>query len=279
MSLRLRIVLAVLLLVVLQGGIVRAAVAFGSISLTAGAGTTAVAVPYPTGISAGDMLVLCVSFKYPGTGAVTTPAGWTVPVNNQGFGNSGPPAADSGSNGVWLFWREATGAEAGDLAVAIPGGNTALGVIARYTKAGGTTWSVAAAGGGDSTTAGTTVWTWTGSTDPGVESGDMVIACNGVNTDLITFTGHVLTQTGVTYATATERWDSVTTQGDDSGLFVADALATAGTSSAPPVYTAVSSAVATNRPAGGGVALRMREVGVASSGWPLGSRQLLLSGH
>lgn len=229
-------------------------VAFGTLS-SSDDGTTQLLIPYPASISAGDLLVACVVNKYP-TNAPTDPSEFALPSNARGEGGSGSAGVDTGTVYASVYVKVAEGDESGNLTVDITSGNAGLGYIARYTKTGGT-WSYAATNGADNTASGTT-WVATGAGDPGVQSGDILIACTGQNSNDYAHSAHSFTQTGITFGSATERGEIGSTQGDDLRVIVADAAATAGTSSAAPVYNATHATAGTDAPAGASVILRIR---------------------
>jgi hypothetical protein len=68
-----------------------------------------------------------------------------------------------------------------------------------------------------------------------------------------------------TMAGMTERWDTVTTLGDDARLVVADSECTAGDSTAAGVYTMTATSSSGNAPAGASVGIRLRSAGPGTS--------------
>lgn len=233
-----------------------AAVAFGTVG-TAGSGTTSASIPYPASIAAGDLLIVCLANKYP-TNGPSTPAGWTLPTNGQvSGGDGGGPGVDVGDVYATIFVKEADGSETGNLSITVTSGNSSSGVMARYTKGSGA-WSYAATNGVDSS--GDTSWSITGGADPGVESGDMLVTCTAINTESSAESAHSMSQTGITFGAANERFDNGTTFGDDVGVTTSDHVVSSGTSSAAPVYTATT----TLTPEGATVLLRIREVSSAA---------------
>ena len=233
------------------------AVAFGAIGAGAGQ-VNSINVAYPTGIASGNLLFLCIANKYPPNGPAT-PTGFTAPANNQGTGDPGDgPGIGVGATYATVYYRVADGSESGTVTVSVTSGNALYGVMARYTNATGA-WAVGAANGGDSTAG--TAWSATMGTDPGVQGGDMVLACNANNNNTSLGSAYALSQTGVTYGTATERLDNSTSFGDDVGIKFADHAVTSGTSSAAPVHTWTASASA----AGGTALLRIRESGTSTN--------------
>lgn len=234
-----------------------AAIAFGSISASIGStsGST-LSIAYPASISAGDLLIVCIGNKL--TAATPTkPSGWTAPANASGSGGAGADGEDSGNVNGTLWVKEADGTETGSLSVTITGNNSAAAWMLRYTKAAGTTWGYVATNGTD--TSQDTSWSVTGAADIGVTTGDQMVACGVKNTNTVTGS-EAVTTTGVTYGATSERGDNATSLGNNTGVFVVDASASSGTSSAAPVLTATPSSAA----AGVGIFIRLRETAVAS---------------
>lgn len=258
--------LSVAFALVLWPALASAQIGYGTIGV-AGSGTTAANIPYPASIAAGDLLVVCVANKYP-TNGPTEPsgAGFAAVSGGQGTGGSGGPGVDSGDVYATIYVKVATGGEAGNLALSVPSGNVTTGYMARYTKT-AASWAYAATNGSDNVL--DVNWSVTGAADPGVASGDMVIACSAKNVDSATFSGHTMSQAGVTYAAMNERADGGSSFGDDVGAVLADAAVSSGTSSGVPSYTAT---VAGGGAAGATVMLRIREV---SSGGCTGGFLLL----
>lgn len=84
-----------------------------------GAGATSIAVPYPSGIQADDLLVLHVAFD--GTVATwTTPSGWTQ-IGSQ-------------RNGAAAYYKLATGSETGTLSVTISTTQQLVGAMLRFNQ-------------------------------------------------------------------------------------------------------------------------------------------------
>jgi hypothetical protein len=103
-------------------------------SLTQAPASTCV-VPYPTGIVAGDTLVLCVADSAPTT--VSTPSGWT---------SAKTALSVNGDLSSYVFVKNAAGTETGNLTVSMGASSVAIGVMLRYSGGPGT--SNAAAFGG-----------------------------------------------------------------------------------------------------------------------------------
>lgn len=104
-------------------------VGFGSVATaTAASNTTSLTIARPSGTTAGDLLILVLSKD--GSGAVTTPTGWTL-------SNEGACAGDACRLGV--FWKVAAASEPATYSVSWTGSEQAAGAILRYTGADTTT--------------------------------------------------------------------------------------------------------------------------------------------
>ena len=232
--------------------------AAGAVSAASG---TSVSPAYPASIAAGDLLILLVGMK-PSTansGSVTTPSGWTSVASLTGAGGYGATlGADTGNTNVWAFSKVADGTESGTLAVSVATNNVSWMTIHRLSNATGV-WDVAGATGSDTSAGNVSV---TFSSDPGVTSGDYIVAAMVIPTDVTTptqFSAEAFSQTGVTFGTVTEVVEPDSTTGNDIGGFVIRAAVSSGTSSAAPVMTATAGGTTTNV-RGPAVFVRAREM-------------------
>jgi MSHA biogenesis protein MshQ len=225
-------------------------------------GTTSLSVAYPTGIQAGDQLVLAICNKYP-TNSPSLPSGWSAPSNSQGTGGAGANGNDSGNVYATIFVKVATGSESGNLTVTITSGNSAVAQMALYRKAADKNWENVCTNGADNTAG--TDWSVTGAANPGITAADRIFTCSAINTDSYSFSSHAISATGVTFG-AVQADGSGTNLGQDSYCVITDHEVSAGTASAAPVFTMTASGTASDIPAGATVILRMREV---SAGYTL----------
>lgn len=221
-------------------------------------GTTSLTVPYPTGIAAGDLLILTVGNKYP-TNGPTTPTGWTLFQASGGLGTAGN---DSGQVYSTVFVKEAVGTESGNLTVTVTSANTSMARMFRYTKAAGTVWGYAATTGSDNIAGPGRTWNVTGAANPGITAGDVVIVASGLNGNQVTNWTESITATGATFGTVTERQDATSGTGNDMGMIVSEHPVSSGTATAAPDYamTAANGTITTNSPTGASVFLRIREI-------------------
>lgn len=239
-------------------------IAFGAAGAVANTATTTLTLAYPAGITAGQLLVICICNKYP-PNTPTTPvaAGFILAANAQGTGGSGAAGIDTGTVFTTVYYKIAAGTETGNLAITVTGNNAAIGRIFRYTNATGN-WDVSAANGADNTAG--TAWLTTMNVNPGLTTGDWAIVASGINTDAYTYSAQAPAEASTTFGATVERQDSGTTSGQDCALVVTDTPVTAGTSVNPPTYAMTSSGTAANNPAGSSVMLRIREVAAVVAG-------------
>jgi hypothetical protein len=238
-------------------------VGYGTVGTVVAAAAQTLAVPYPTGITAGDALVLTRAAKSETT-AFITPFGWT-PLDDR-TGGTGVLGNDTGQLRLARYWKQADGTETGNLTVDTTPAtvDVQMGVICRYTKAAGATWSLAASGGSDSTTG--TDWSVTAATNPGITAGDLLEVVLAWPTDATrTWTAEVLAATGATISGLMVPLTSgLTALGADMAVRAHLYQCTAGPATAAPVYTATVNS-ATNI-AGPTSVVRLREVFTSSSG-------------
>lgn len=219
-------------------------------------GTTSLSVAYPSGIQAGDLLVMAIANKYP-TNSPATPTDWVIPTNGQQSGGSGANGIDSGNVYATIMVKIATGSESGSLTVNIASGDSAVAEMALYRKAADKSWEYVCTNGSDNTAG--TDWSVTGAVNPGITAGDRMFTCSGINADSFTFSSHAISATGVTFG-AVQADGSGTSLGEDCDAVLTDHVVSSGTASAAPVFTMSASGSAANSPAGATVIMRMREV-------------------
>lgn len=237
-------------------GTTTSAIAFVATS-TAVVGSTALTQTYPLGIQSGDLLVLGVESK-PGTATIVTPAGWTVSPTANPIGGSGANGVDTGTTTTKIFVREADSTDTGTFAVTITTGNSSIGQMAAYRRGTGQNWATSTVGAVDNVP--NTNWSAATTTLLGLQSGDVIVTASGINTDASDFNAPAITATGITFGTEAKIASSTTTTGNDTGLFMTHHFVTAGTDSSGPTLTMTASGQAANRPAGGTVFIRLRQI-------------------
>lgn len=190
-----------------------------------------------------------------------TPTGWTLLSGASKDGGSGSLGADAGQLNTSVFYRIIAGGE-GTVSGSelFPSGvNSATAQTHLFRRSGGTGWTLAATGGAQATT-------FTGDSNPGIASGDVVFCAFGYNTDSNTATASALTATGLT---VTDNFIEFNTNnaGFDSALGGSYHQITAGTASSAPVLDVTGDAGTTR---GSAIFFRMRET---SSGYSLTADQ------
>lgn len=231
-------------------------------------GGTSVAPAYPSGIGAGDALVLIVGMK-PSTangGTVTTPSGWTLRDSLTGAGGYGTTlGADTGNTNLWFFTKDTvTGSETGTLSVTIGTNNVSWAAIVLVPTGGGTL-SYGSADGSRTTapTAGTpfSVTMTDGTSATAFQAGDIALWAMCIPTDATTpaqFATQDITATGATFGTPAELEEPDSQTGNDIGGYIAWDEVISGTSSTAPTITVTASGTVTNV-RGPIVLLRIRE--------------------
>lgn len=215
------------------------AIAFGSIGAVETTDDNTVA--YPSGISAGDGLLLFIAY----VSTVSTPSGWTLIGSFNDSGGSGSRA--------YAFFKTAAGSESGNLT--LTGGLAASAVMVRYTCGAGSTWLVAGDGGPDGDGYNTSLSSTMGS-DPGLVAGDVAVVFTAHDTNQATnaYSAQSISATGIS------AWGSFTERVDQNGTYyrgcVFDGAVVTGTSSAAPIVTATYTSNAT----GPTYLVRLREV-------------------
>lgn len=219
---------------------------------------TSVSPAYPTGIVAGDVLVLIVGMK-PSTanggtigssGAIT---GWTQREAITAQGGYGTTlGADEGNTNLWIYTKDTvSGSESGNLSVTIGTNNVAWGLIVRVPTNGGTiTYGTADGSRATAPTSGTafTNTLTNGTTAPNFEADDMAIWAMCIPTDVLNngFTVPTISSSGTTFGTAVELEEPDSGTGNDIGGYVAYAEATSGSSTAAPTVGATATGTVTN---------------------------------
>lgn len=227
-----------------------------------------VAPSYPSGITAGQKLLLVIGMK-PSTansGSVTTPSGWTAEGSITGAGGYGTTlGADTGNTNLFVFSKDANGTESGTLSVTVANNNVCWGKIARVPVGSKPGFSIAMTTGSDTTAGNVSI---TGAANPGVTAGDRVVCAMCIPTDVTTpaqFSAHAITQTGITFGTVSEIEEQDSATGNDIGGFITETPVNSGTASAAPTFTATAGGTTTNV-RGPGVFIRIRDVALVRQG-------------
>ena len=228
------------------------------------AGTTSVAPALPTGVAAGDIMVLFVGCK-PYNATIVVPTGWTLVTGTDGANGTTAMGVDTGS----VLWKAMTREWVSGVAaptVSITTGNVALGVIHAFSRAALASWQIAGAKGNDVT--GGTDFLILMDANPGITNGDMLVHGAVIAGNNATFGTPTTTATGATIGTVTESpaTEGTTALGNDLEASASYAACTAGTAIVAPTCGWTTSVAQT----GGGSIVRLREVeGVAVYPRPL----------
>lgn len=188
----------------------------------------------PATVNAADLLVVHVGVK-PETSppSSTPPAGWNYLAAASGIGGFGTTGSDTGKMAAGIYWKIADGTEAGaTVNFDVPNGaNVAIAHSICFAKD-SAVWSIGGAFG-DRTTGGSP-FTATATSDPGVDTGDIVFIGVAMPTDvtLPRFSAEVLTQTGVTFGAFVETHDLGTSTSTDMSTLDGYSPVTGGPSSA-----------------------------------------------
>ena len=239
-------------------------VAYGTLSgISPASGFATTTRSLPSGVAAGDLLVMVAVFKL-GPTSQPSVSGWT----SEGFVSHGSTAAtaDAGSMRGVVWSRVADGSDTSPTITwgTIP--DAGFVYIYRLTKDSGASWSTAFTSAVRSAT--DTAWSVTYDADPGLASGDFVGVFNAVPTDVSVGTladaspAGSLSATGLTAGSATERINhGTTTTNTDASHWFDSFQPTAGTSSAAATYSTTLAAFGVaNRYYGVSLLFRAREV-------------------
>lgn len=216
-------------------------------------GSTSLSVSLPSGVSAGDMLILTVGGK-PYDATIDTPTGWTL-IGSQQTNGSTASGVDSGSVTWAVFYKKATASES-SVSVSITSGNVFAGAINCFTKTKGAWRTPTAYFGSDTTSATDFEIVGTGSINIFDEAGDGVLAFgvlpgNNATFGTIDISAPSATITGEAKNPAT---DAATATGDDLAATCAWATVTSG-----PAGTARFTSTLSAAQTGGGALVRLQE--------------------
>lgn len=229
-------------------------------------GGTSVAPAYPTGITAGQMLVLIVGQK-PSTansGTVTTPAGWTLAGSVLAKGGYGATlAATTGNTNLRYYTKVADGSETGTLAVTLATNDVSWAQTSRWTTT-STGWDTTALVSNEYTTASTGVITMTASSAMDVAGQDilLVVFVTASAGGGSFFSSHTIT-TGLPVTGVAEISEPTTTVGNDIGGLVVYGRVSNGTATATVTWEGTMTGASTNLRGPVGF-LRLRENPVVS---------------
>lgn len=203
--------------------------AVGAAGTVAGTGTPLhLFVPYPTGLTSSQIMILAVTTGDAGTLTVTTPTGWALIDQTPGPGGT--------AEAVSLYWKRALGSESGNLDVSVAGGPaTWLGWIIALNSARLTGNPFAHSIHGSSPSTVTSVTTSSLTVDTTAPSGRRFAMCVMANSLSSNNTWSAESWSGLTGATNTETRDiggtlidTVTATGGTASTFTATTASTVG---------------------------------------------------
>jgi hypothetical protein len=220
----------------------------------------------PSGVSAGDVLVLVVGQKpnvsNTNGGTASTPSGWTEQIAHRAQGGYGTTnGVDVGNTNLWFFTKDTVdGTEGGSTFTStLTVTSAAFGFIV-HIPAGGVV-EYATATGSQTSNPGASLSVALGS-NPGLNGSDIVLWAMSIPTDDVTpnqFSDHTISATGATFDTPVELNEPDSTINNDIGGFSAWTRVLSGASSAAPTIGAAVVAATTNVRGPIGM-LRIREI-------------------
>lgn len=241
---------------------------------TAVVGITSISIPHPASVVAGNLLIMSIGYKTASTNPVT-PTGWQRTTSALGSKGTG---IDGGDGVIQCFWKIAVGGETGNVTVTMTNGNSCVGRMFQYSKDALKDWQIPICYTGGYSV-GATTWntgtmlgpivlfndnTISVTNDNLILAGDVILGASGINSDGPTFSAQLFTATNTTFGTVTERQDSGTTGGQDCRLVVSEHPVTTSTFDDSLgntiVYSMTASTSGTNFPAGGTLAVILREI-------------------
>lgn len=223
-------------------------------------------VPYITGLTPGDRILMPIWAKrsdhtYPDLSA----QGWTSLFTPFAAGAGTDGATDQGKVLLGVYERTADGAEAGNITVTLTGGtaDVMVGRMIAYHSTVGFTTTVALTKALDA--GGTTAVSWAFPSDIGLTTADLAICVGCFNTNAYTISGQSLTGSGMT-ATYSSRFNTGVSLGSHLRYILGDCVINTGPSTGAQTFALTASGSAANAPAGPAALIRLREVSGGGSG-------------
>lgn len=193
-----------------------------------GHGTNPTLSPLPPSSTSNSINILMIGWKSSSIPAPTISSStglWTRMdiAKNTSVVASG---ADTGSTSTLIYYSYGV-APTGTTVLFAGSVGAAQAVIFNYTKSSSDSWILAHSIGSDDGYGAN----YSASSTTDFEAGgasDTLVACTTINSDAGTISSPTITATGCTFGTITERINSQSSDGDDSGLYVSDGAVTAG---------------------------------------------------
>jgi MSHA biogenesis protein MshQ len=218
---------------------------------------SALSMAQPVGLAAGDLLLCSISNKYSGI-TPPVPTGYTLLTSATGGAGSDASVEDEGSVRTSIYYRIATGAESGNLAVTVTGANVSSGGILCFRNT-SKQWSILTSTASRNT--GGTPWSVTSDGSLSVDSGKMFVAINGENSSLHAggTTATVQIAAGNILASTTKFFDTGTSLGSNIRSCGHYGLANVTTSGTITYSTVMAGTTTATHPAGATVFLIITE--------------------
>jgi len=234
-------------------------ITFVSSGTSASAAAATVDVPYITGLTAGDKILMPVYAKrsnhtFPDLSAT----GWTSLFTPFAAGAGSDGSNDAGKVLLGVYERAATGSESGNQTVTLTGGTAdvmAGRMIAFHTTVG---WDTTVAITKALDAGGTTAVSWGFASDIGLTTSDLAICIACLNTDNYTISAQALTGAGIT-ATYASKFNTAVALGTAIRYILGVNTIDTGPSSGAQTFALTASGSAANAPAGPAAIIRLRE--------------------
>lgn len=207
---------------------------------TNGNGTTSISPTFPSGITAGQLLVAIVTIREASNSyALIANPGWTG--IGEIFSTFGSVGADAGPIRSYAFFRVADGSESGSLTISVPASTSAAGAVFRFSSSLGTAaeWNIEWASGED-TSSGTGYSVACTPHAPRLTAGwiapgDVLFVHAAKPSDSGSWASQSITSTGLTIGSSSEVLDYTTSFGNDLSVCAWHATVSSGTQSSSTV--------------------------------------------
>jgi hypothetical protein len=206
---------------------------------TSASGTTSATPSYPSGISSStsDLWTACTGRSNTAATAPTMPAGWTAVTDAALENGTGTWGVDTGTRRVDVFRKDSvSGSESGTQTVSLSGttNNTLRATILRTERSSGSTLSVAASTGADTTNG--TGFSATSSASISLQPGDVVLVIAAQNIDTGTQSSVSLTASGITFGLRDSIRSEAVTNGNDHRHIIDTFTVLSGTATTTLTY-------------------------------------------
>lgn len=218
---------------------------------SAGTGTSKME-PY-VGVAAGRMAILG-AYARPATATLNTPSGWSLVGTRAG--GSGVEGSGTGTGTLYVWSKELTGSEVGNVAVAGTGVNALESGMTTLAKT-GDAWDTPVMVSGNDAVHDTNRSVICDSSIA-LQTGDMCIVAFGSDRgNAVVISSFNLTQSGATFGTAVEDNKQISNTDFDATFHSAHASVTAGSTAAPTIGWTYATSLPNCGP---GALIRLREV-------------------